>query len=123
MQALAGDPILPQNGSKGPLRESCQIPNNAPPTVPQSFITAVSALAWGGNHLVQSGTDAAQYPTVRGLNPGVWEVVTPPGLALSETTYLGLVGATANSDGSYTTAAGTTWSLRSVNGWATPSAT
>lgn len=98
-------------------------PQNPPPTVPASFLLAIAALTWGGDHLVVTGTDETRYPSVRGSDPGAWGLTTSPGLSLTEATYIGLCGATANADGSYTTAAGATYFLRPVSGWATPSAT
>lgn len=98
-------------------------PQNPPPTVPQSFLTAVASLTWGGNHLVVTGTDGARYPTVRGTSPGAWALVTSPGLSLTEATYLSLKGGNANADGSYTDAVGETWFMRQAGGWAILSTT
>lgn len=98
------------------------MPQNPPPTIPQSFLTAIAALTWGGNHLLTPGSDAAQHPTVRGGGFGAWTLIGEPGLQLTEATYLTLVGATA-SGGGYVDAAGQAWFLRDVDGWATPSLT
>lgn len=97
------------------------MPNNPPPTVSASFLTALVALSWVSGHL-WDGSHAC-YPHVN-TDAHTWEIVTVVAARLTDATYLSLKGGAANGDGSYTDSSGSVWWLRlNLDGVAYPSAT
>lgn len=96
------------------------MPNEPPdPGIVQNFVNAVANCSWSNNHLVDPLSGAARYPAVASSRiwptVGQWDVKAA-GSTISQATYNLIKNSTANADGSFTAASGSSYWLANQAG-------